>query len=103
MGALVLAFEVKFPRRPCRKADQTGHILDLTMPYVRLACVSEARKITANLPRDALARAQRLTGKGVTATLVEALAALDRQEKRTALRRLRGKISFDLDLERTRR
>jgi hypothetical protein len=65
--------------------------------------MSEARKITVNLPRDALARAQRLTGKGVTATLVDALAALDRQAKRTALRQLRGKVSFDLDLERTRR
>lgn len=65
--------------------------------------MSEARKITANLPREALARAQRLTGKGITGTLVEALGALDRESKRTALRRLRGKISFDLDLERTRR
>jgi hypothetical protein len=65
--------------------------------------MSEARKITVNLPRDALARAQRLTGKGVTATLVEALAALDQKAKRTALRRLSGKIAFDLDLEKTRR
>jgi hypothetical protein len=65
--------------------------------------MSEARKITANLPREALARAQRLTGKGVTATLVDALAALDRESKRTALRRLRGKVSFELDLEKTRR
>ena len=65
--------------------------------------MSAARKITANLPSDALARAQRLTGKGVTGTLIEALAALDRESKRDALRRLRGKISFDLDLEKTRR
>ena len=65
--------------------------------------MSATRKITALLPRDALARAQRLTGKGVTATLVEALTALDRQSKRGELRRLRGKIAFDLDLERTRR
>lgn len=61
------------------------------------------RKITANLPRETLARAQRLTGKGVTATLIDALEALDRSAKRNALRQLRGKISFDLDLERTRR
>ena len=65
--------------------------------------MSDARKITANLPREALARAQRLTGKGVTGTLIEALAALDNQAKRTALRRLRGKIAVDLDLEKTRR
>jgi hypothetical protein len=65
--------------------------------------MSEARKITANLPRESLARAQRLTGKGVTATLVEALASLDREAKRADLRRLRGRISFTLDLEKTRR
>jgi hypothetical protein len=65
--------------------------------------MSATRKITAVLPSEALARAQRLTGKGVTATLLEALAALDRQDKRSELRRLRGKIAFDLDLEKTRR
>lgn len=65
--------------------------------------MTAARKVTVNLPRETLARAQRLTGKGVTATLVEALAALERQEKRAALRSLRGKIAFDLDLEKTRR
>lgn len=65
--------------------------------------MSGARKITVNLPREALARAQKLTGKGVTATLTEALQALEHQQKRGALRRLRGKISFDLDLEKTRR
>jgi hypothetical protein len=61
------------------------------------------RKITANLPREALAKAQKLTGKGVTATLIDALDALDRAAKRTALRQLRGKIAFELDLEKTRR
>lgn len=65
--------------------------------------MSAVRKVTANLPSDVLARAQRLTGKGITATLVDALESLDRQAKRGALRRLRGKISFDLDLEKTRR
>ncbi|HEX4340855.1 MAG TPA: Ig-like domain-containing protein [Polyangiaceae bacterium] len=68
--------------------------------YVSMAAV---RKITANIPADALSRAQRLTGKGLTATLIEALAALERESKRTALRRLRGRVSFDLDLEKTRR
>jgi hypothetical protein len=61
------------------------------------------RKITANLPRDALARAQKLTGKGVTATLIDALEALDQTAKRNALRQLRGKIAFELDLEKSRR
>ena len=61
------------------------------------------KKVTANLPRDALERAQRITGKGITQTLFEALQALDKQSKREALRNLRGKISFELDLAKTRR
>ena len=65
--------------------------------------MSAARKVTVNLPADALARAQRSTGTGVTSTLVAALAALERESKRFALRRLRGKVAFDLDLEKTRR
>ena len=61
------------------------------------------RKITANIPEDILENAQRLTGKGVTLTLVEGLKALDRNARLSALRQLRGKVRFDLDLDRTRR
>ena len=61
------------------------------------------RKITVNLPEDALARGQAITKKGITATLLEALEALDRQERRSALRAMRGKVRFELDLEKTRR
>jgi len=65
--------------------------------------MGHARKITANIPQDILANAQRLTGKGITLTLVEGLKALDRNARLSSLRRLRGKVSFDLDLDRTRR
>lgn len=65
--------------------------------------MSGAQKVTASLPRDLLARAQRTTSKGVTATLVEALEALERESKRSALRKLRGKVRFDLDLGATRK
>ena len=65
--------------------------------------MGHVRKITANIPEDILENAQRLTGKGVTLTLVEGLRALDRNARLSALRRLRGKVGFDLDLNRTRR
>jgi hypothetical protein len=61
------------------------------------------QKVTVNLPLEALHRACKLTGTGVTKTLVLALEALERQSKQAALRRLRGKVTFDLDLEKTRR
>jgi hypothetical protein len=60
-------------------------------------------KITANLPTDILERAQSLTGKGITATIVEGLKEIERRSHRTSLRALRGKVRFDLDLDRSRR
>jgi hypothetical protein len=62
-----------------------------------------AKKITANLPAKLLARAQKLTGKGITETLIAGLEELDRSQRRSALRALRGKVRLELDLEETRR
>jgi len=61
------------------------------------------KKVTVNLPADALERAQEITGRGITPTIVEGLLEIGRREQRSALRRLKGKIHLDLDLERTRR
>jgi hypothetical protein len=61
------------------------------------------RKITVNLPADTLDRAVAITGKGITPTIVEGLHEIERRGKRSALRRLRGKVRFALDLEATRR
>ena len=79
------------------------HIHSHTRPYAYTCHVQHVRKITANIPQDILENAQRLTGKGVTLTLVEGLKALDRNARRSALRQLRGKVRFELDLDRTRR
>ena len=62
-----------------------------------------ARKITVNLPEQTLAAALRITGKGLTATIVEGLHEIERRGRRSALRAVRGKVRFELDLERTRR
>ena len=72
-------------------------------PYRYTDDMGQVRKITANIPADVLENAQRVTGKGVTLTLVEGLRALDRNARLSALRQLRGKVAFDLDLDRTRR
>jgi hypothetical protein len=77
----------------------SGH----TRPYGHTSHMGHVRKVTANIPEDILENAQRLTGKGVTLTLVEGLKALDRDARLSALRRLRGKVRFELDLDRTRR
>jgi hypothetical protein len=61
------------------------------------------KKITANIPVELLERAQALTGLGITETLVAGLQELERSRKRSALRGLRGRVRFELDLEQTRR
>lgn len=61
------------------------------------------RKITVNVPARVLENAVKVTGKGVTLTVIEGLEELDRRAKRSALRALRGKVKFELDLEDTRR
>ena len=61
------------------------------------------RKITVNVPAEVLERATRATGRGVTLTVVEGLREIERRARRSALRALRGKVRFDLDLQRTRR
>ena len=61
------------------------------------------RKITVNVPSDVLDEATRVTGKGVTATVIEGLTELLRRNQRSALRRLKGRVRFELDLGATRR
>jgi hypothetical protein len=61
------------------------------------------RKVTVNLPARALESAMKITGKGLTPTLIEGLAEIEKREQRSALRRLRGKVRFDLVLDETRR
>ncbi len=65
--------------------------------------MGKLKKVTVNLPEDVLAKAQRVTGKGITATLIEGLEALERRSLRSALRQLRGDVGFELNLDRTRR
>jgi hypothetical protein len=61
------------------------------------------KKVTVNLPAHVLESATKLTGKGITPTILEGLQELERRAKRSALRALKGKVRFALDLEETRR
>lgn len=60
------------------------------------------KKVTVNLPMTLLLRMQEMTGLGITATLIKGLRELEKREKRSALKQLRGKLNINLDLERTR-
>lgn len=60
------------------------------------------RKVTVNLPDSLLRAAIQATGQGITDTIVEGLRELEKREKRSALRQLKGKVQFELDLKKTR-
>jgi hypothetical protein len=64
---------------------------------------SRLRKITVNVPDETLENATRLTGKKVTPTIIEGLQEIQFRAKRSALRALRGRVRFELDLTSTRR
>jgi hypothetical protein len=65
------------------------------------------KRTTVNLPGDLLDDARRVTGKGVTETLVEGLKLIRRSRALDKARALRGtlrlKINRDVSRERTRR
>jgi hypothetical protein len=61
------------------------------------------KKVTVNLPVRTLENATRITGRGITLTIIEGLQELERRAKRSALRALKGKVRFEIDLEETRR
>lgn len=67
--------------------------------YARMAPRSATRKVTANLPRALLEKACRYTGKGVTETLVDGLAMLERRAAGERLARLAGTLKLELDLD----
>ncbi|MBI1785973.1 MAG: hypothetical protein HYR60_00200 [Acidobacteria bacterium] len=58
-----------------------------------------ARRITANLPRALLDESMRVTGKGITETLIEGLGLIRRARAYHRAMALRGKIRLDVDLD----
>jgi len=53
-----------------------------------------ARKITLEVPRELLAKAQRASGTGVTQTVRAGLQLVAASHAYTRLRKLRGKVRF---------
>jgi hypothetical protein len=87
-----------------RAFSTPGHqLLDHQMPYAQTPSMPEAlKKITVNVPAALLDAATRVTGKGITPTIVEGLEELEKRAKRSALRDMRGRVAFDLDLKKSR-
>jgi hypothetical protein len=56
--------------------------------------MTEARKITVEVPRELLEKAQQASGTGVTQTVREGLQLIAASQTYTQLRSLRGKVRF---------
>jgi len=64
--------------------------------------MSAARKVTVQLPPDLVDRAQRSSGKNLTATICQGLKLVAAGPAYDGLRRLKGKVRFSIDLRRLR-
>ena len=59
----------------------------------------QTQKVTAHIPVNLLQEAQAATGKGITETIKIALTQLTHARTYEALRKMRGKVKFSIDLE----
>lgn len=69
------------------------------MVYDMVADMEAARKITANIPLKLLRDAQKVTGEGITETLIAGLRILRRQLAYQAFQALKGSLDLDIDLD----
>jgi hypothetical protein len=64
--------------------------------------MARARRITANLPEDLLRDAMRVTGEGITETIISGLSLIRRTRAYDQAMRLRGKVRLTVDLDESR-
>jgi hypothetical protein len=64
--------------------------------------VKPARKITLEVPKDLLRRAQKSTGEGITATIRRGLELVASARAHDEVRRLRGRVKLSVDVRRLR-
>lgn len=60
------------------------------------------KRTTVNLPADLLEDAQLVSGKGITETITEGLELLRRRKALALAQSLKGKLSLDIDLQKSR-
>lgn len=64
--------------------------------------MSVVRKITVHVPEDLLARARSSTGAGITETVRRGLQLVAAGDTYMKLRKLRGKVTISVDIEKLR-
>ena len=82
--------------------DVQSSVLTLVLMPVIITGMTNAKRITANLPKDLLEEAMKVTKRGITETLVEGLRQVRRRRAYEKAMALRGKIKLDIDLDSAR-
>ncbi|MGB0678609.1 MAG: hypothetical protein ACPGUV_02995 [Polyangiales bacterium] len=62
----------------------------------------DVQRISANMPAVLLQESCRVTGKGITETLILGLQLIQRTAAAAQAKKLKGRLHLDLDLERSR-
>jgi hypothetical protein len=65
--------------------------------------VGTARKVTVEIPEDLLRKAQKSTGRGITATIRTGLELVAASRAYEDLRKLRGRVVFSVDWKELRK
>lgn len=79
--------------------DGSIFVRQMNMVYDMVMDMEAARKITANVPEKLLQEAQKVTGEGITETLVAGLRLLRRQRVYNEFEQIRGTLDLDIDLD----
>lgn len=64
-----------------------------------MARMKDAQKVTVEVPRELLERAQKTTGQGPTATIRQGLELVAASRAYDHLRKLRGRVKLEIDLQ----
>ena len=99
-GAVVVS-DIAGQRGTLRPVRSFLHNAVLTPIHTRvnIMVMSEAKRITANLPPKLLNEACETTGKGITDTLIYGLELVRRSRAAGRAAALKGRLRIDVDLE----
>jgi hypothetical protein len=61
--------------------------------------MTQVKKITVELPKDLLQKAQKSSGKGITETIRQGLKLVAARDTYKQLKQMQGKVKFSIDLK----
>lgn len=64
--------------------------------------MQNTKRVTTNLPKELLTEALSITKKGTTETLIKGLELIKRSEAFSKAQKLRGKLNFNIDIDKSR-